>query len=294
MSNAIQTLTADTMRKQIRDALPLTLSNHADKFVRVAITEIRKSQKLQQCNPMSICGAVMQAAQLGLEFGSTLGQAWLVPYGSEATLMIGYRGLIALARRSGDIKKIEARVVYKGDDFEYEYGLEPKLTHKPCGNTDELEYVYAVAQLADGSTQFEVMNKAQIEHIRTTFSRGSDTWKKSYDEMSRKTVIRRLMKLLPLSTELAEALDYEADQFDRHDPEKVERVLDGQMQLSDGEKEHALNRWRAAAEAANERGVDYSDFTLDDHSPQIILGYAVELERRIAEWETKSKSESKA
>lgn len=291
MSNAValvdQMLTKSA--EQIQKVLPLTMQS--ERFIRVALTTIRKSPKLQQCSPISVCSAVIQAAQLGLEFSDTLGHAYLVPYGNEATLLIGYRGLIDLARRSGSIKKMEARAVYEGDFFDYELGINSTLVHRPCGKNTNPTHFYAIAFLSDGSHQFEVMSKEQIDEHRDKFARkGSDAWGKSYDEMARKTVVRRLIKMLPLSTELVDALSLEET---AHEPEKLERVQEGQMHLTAPEEKHVYERWNAAAEAANELGVDYSDFQMGDHPPQVILGYTVELERRITEWK-KSKSESNA
>lgn len=294
MSTAITTVDQMLLKsaKTIQDVLPITMQS--ERFISVALTTIRKSPKLQQCNPLSVCSAVKQAAQLGLEFSDVLGQAYLVPYGTEATLLIGYRGLIDLARRSGHIKKMEARAVYEGDFFDYELGLESKLVHRPLGKNVKPVHFYAVATLTDGSHQFEVMSKEQIDEHRDKFARkGSDAWGKSYEEMAKKTVVRRLLKLLPLSTDLANALEYEATQHDYHAPEKLERALDAQKSLSTGEEKQAQTRWLAAAEEANRLGIDYSDFPAGDHTPPIVLGYAVELERRVSEWKT-SRPESVA
>jgi len=292
MSTAIATVDQMLMKSadQIQKVLPITMQS--ERFIRVALTTIRKSPKLQQCNPLSVCSAIMQAAQLGLEFSDAMGHAYLVPYGNEATLLIGYRGLIELARRSGHIRKMESRVVYEGDFFDYDFGIESKLVHRPCGKSTNVVHFYAIAFLADGSHQFEVMSKEQIDEHRDKFARkGSDAWGKSYEEMGRKTVVRRLLKMLPLSTDLANAIELEADQYDRHEPEKLERALESQKSLSSGEETQIGERWRAAAEEANRLGIDYTDFPIDNHSPQIVLGYAVELERRVSEWK-KSKPES--
>lgn len=294
MSTAVVTVDQMLMksREQISKVLPMTMQS--ERFIRVALTTIRKNRKLQECNPLSVCSAVMQAAQLGLEFSDTLGQAYLVPYGNEATLLIGYRGLVELARRSGHIKKIESRVVYEGDFFDYELGIESKLVHRPCGKTGNVVHFYAIAFLSDGSHQFEVMSKEQLDEHRDKFARkGSDAWGKSYEEMAKKTVVRRLLKLLPLSIDLADALELESEQYDRHEPEKLERALDAQKSLSTGEEKQAQTRWLAAAEEANRLGIDYSDFPAGDHTPPIVLGYAVELERRVSEWKT-SRPESVA
>lgn len=195
------------------------LPKHMDveRFSRVVIAAVAKTPQLLQCTPESVLTAVAQAASLGLEPTGVLGSAYLVPYRTKVgdayktvcQLIIGYRGLIDLARRSGQIESIEAHVVREGDTFEVEYGLNPKLVHKPnWENTDgELRFVYAVARLKGGAVQYEVMSKAQIDKVRDSSKAGkSGPWVDHYEEMARKTVVRRLAKYLPLSVEFHDAI----------------------------------------------------------------------------------------
>jgi recombinational DNA repair protein RecT len=136
----------------------------------------------------------------------------------------GYRGLISLARRSGQLKSIEARVVYANDTFGIEYGTSPFLKHVPnlTGDPGPLVLVYAVARLVDGGEQVEVMTKVQVDAIRSRSRAGkSGPWVTDYDEMARKTVVRRICKYLPLSVELAKALEID------------ERVESGQAPLNE-------------------------------------------------------------
>lgn len=184
----------------------------ADRFAKVVIAAISRQPALLNCTQESVILAVTQAATLGLEPTGVLGSAYLVPYKTECQLIIGYRGLIDLARRSGQIRSIEARVVREGDRFTCTYGLEPKLEHEPDWSSaeGELRFAYAVARLADGSVQYEVMSKAQIDKVKAGSKAGrSGPWVDHYEEMARKTVIRRLAKYLPLSVELADALEHE-------------------------------------------------------------------------------------
>lgn len=184
----------------------------ADRFAKVVIAALSKEPKLLGCTPESVLLSVTQAAQLGLEPTGTLGSAYLVPYGNACQLIIGYRGLIDLARRSGQIMTIEAHVVRERDRFECTFGLEPKLTHEPHWGEDpgELSFVYAIARLTGGAVQYEVMSRAQVEAIRRGSKAGkSGPWVDHFDEMARKTVVRRLCKYLPLSVELATALEHE-------------------------------------------------------------------------------------
>lgn len=158
----------------------------------------------------------MQCAQLGLEPGGALGHAYLLPFENrkkgitEVQFIVGYRGMLDLARRSGQIISIEARAVYAADRFHVALGLNPDLTHEPdweAADRGPLRFVYAVAKLKDGGTQFEVMSRAEIERVRSQSKAGQNgPWVTHFDEMAKKTVIRRLFKYLPVSIELATAV----------------------------------------------------------------------------------------
>lgn len=193
-------------KDQIKAALPKHLS--PDRMLRIALTEIRKNPDIQKCAPLSIIGSIIQASQLGLEPGSALGHCYLVPYKGECQIQIGYRGMIDLARRSNAIKSISARVVREGDTFEFEYGIEEKLVHKPATNgRGKIQYVYAVATFKDTGHQFEVMSLEEIEEVRRkSKSPEKGPWKDHFEEMAKKTVIRRLFKYLPVSIELQRAV----------------------------------------------------------------------------------------
>lgn len=189
------------MGPEIEKALPKHMD--ADRLGRIALTTIRTTPKLLECNLPSLMGAVMQAAQLGLEPG-LIGHCYIIPYGKEATFIIGYKGMIDLARRSGQIKNIYAHAVYENDEFEYELGLEPKLVHKPAtGNRGNIQYVYAVAHFKDGGYQFEVMDMEEIEKRRKRSKASKNgPWVTDFEEMAKKTVIRHMWKYLPISVEI--------------------------------------------------------------------------------------------
>ncbi|WP_289006023.1 recombination protein RecT [uncultured Kingella sp.] len=211
---------------KIKAQMALALPKHmtADRLARIATTEMRRVPALANCSPESFLGAIMQCAQLGIEPSNSLGHAYLIPFGNgkdkqgraNVQLIIGYRGMIDLARRSGQIVSLSARAVYENDEFSYEYGLHEDLTHKPSedGNTGSLTHVYAVARLKDGGIQFEVMSRAQVDAIRAQSKAGnSGPWQTHYEEMAKKTVIRRLFKYLPVSIEIQKAvgLDEQAE-----------------------------------------------------------------------------------
>jgi len=192
-------------RAQIELALPRHMS--ADRLARIAITAIRKTPKLRECTTVSLLGAVIQSAQLGLEPDGMLGQAYMIPFKREAQLLIGYRGMIDLARRSGRVRSISARVVHDGDRFFYQYGIDERLDHIPSATaTQEVTHIYAVAQLVDGGHAFEVMSRAEIERVRSCSRAANDgPWVTHWEEMAKKTAIRRLFKFLPISVEMLRA-----------------------------------------------------------------------------------------
>lgn len=199
------------MQAQLKLALPRHVT--PERLARIVLTQVRLNPKLAECTRTSFLGAVMECAQLGLEPG-VLGQAWIIPYKNKgtltATLVVGYRGLVALAWRSEQLASVQAHVVYSSDTFVYERGLEPKLKHQPGDGDereDEITHAYAVLKTTTGGTLFEVMSRAQINRIRNR-SRASDSgpWVTDYAEMAKKTVLKRLFKLAPLSVELARGL----------------------------------------------------------------------------------------
>jgi recombination protein RecT len=204
----------DKSKQQIRMALPSHLN--PDRMLRIAMTSIQRNPSLLDCTPESLIGAIIQSSQLGLEPDGVLGHAYLVPYGKVCTFIPGYKGLMALARRSGEISTIYAEVVHAKDVFEYELGLNAKLKHVPTDDEDEGAFtgVYAVAKLKDGGIQFVVLKKGAIERIRKR-SKASNNgpWVTDYEEMAKKTALRRLCKHLPCSVELekAVALDERAE-----------------------------------------------------------------------------------
>lgn len=185
----------------------------SDRFVRIILTEISKKPKLAQCHPQTILGAVMTAAQLGLEFGP-LGHAYLVPYKGKCSLIVGYKGYIDLARRSGQLRSIVARAVHERDQFEFAFGTEETLRHRPCLDASPGPAVayYGIARLQDGDPIHLVLSPTDVERFRLRSMSGAsdDTnspWRTDYDAMAMKTVIRRMVPWLPLSVEAARAIE---------------------------------------------------------------------------------------
>lgn len=201
-------LTSKSFKDQIALALPKHMT--ADRLARIALTEVRKTPRLSQCGIESFASAVMKASQLGLEIGSAFGQGYLVPYGKECQLIIGYRGMIQLAHRSGQIKNIHADVVYENDYFDYEYGVEMVFKHKPNKHKDRgvITHAYAYAHLMSGGFEFVVLEKADVDKIKAS-SKSANIWNAHYEEMAKKTALRRLFKMLPVSAEIVRAVTIE-------------------------------------------------------------------------------------
>jgi recombination protein RecT len=224
-------------RPEIKQQVSLALPRHLtpDRLLRIALTEIRKTPKLADCSQQSLLAAIFSCAQLGLEPGGSLGHAYLVPYGRDVQFQLGYRGMIELARRSGQVESIEAHAVYEGDEFTAAFGLRSDLQHVP--NWDDptrtedgkLLFAYAVAHLKGSDRpQFEVMSRAEIDAIRKrSRSGGSGPWQTDFAAMALKTVTRRLFKWLPVSIELSQAvtLDEAADKGWRQESE-IDHLLD--------------------------------------------------------------------
>ena len=204
-ANTLKKLMA-SCKSEIEAALPKHVS--PERMMRIALTEARKIPKLLECDQGSFLGAVIQASQLGLEPGGALQHCYLIPYGREVQFQVGYRGMLALAMRAESVSHVTARAVHEGDQFDWELGLNENLIHKPCNKPGELTHVYAVVFLKNGCKMFDVMNMEEIENIRKSSKAGNNgPWKSHFEEMAKKTVIRRLFKYMPVSIELTTAVN---------------------------------------------------------------------------------------
>lgn len=193
---------------EIAKALPKVMT--PERFTRIATSAVSNNPKLAECSPVSFISAMMNAAQLGLEPNTPLGQAYLIPYGKQCQFQIGYKGLIDLARRSKEFKLIDARVVYENDEFEYEFGLNPSLKHKPArSNRGKPIYYYAVYTLVNGGYGFEVMSREDIEAHAKKFSKtyNNGPWQTDFDAMAKKTVLKQTLKYAPLKSDFALAIE---------------------------------------------------------------------------------------
>lgn len=191
----------------------------ARRMMRMCMTVVQQNPKLLDCTKESLLGAIMTAAQLGLYPDvSVLGHAYFVPFKGKVVFIAGYKGLIDLAGRGGMVTSIQPYAVYEGDDFEYEYGLYPTCRHKPSGDpieTRELSHVYVIMRIrGEPIAQFIVMTKEEVDNIRRMSpARDKGPWVNHYEPMALKSVVRRGVKYLPVSSELQRtvALDEHAD-----------------------------------------------------------------------------------
>lgn len=275
----------ETHKASIAKAIPKHVT--IDRLMRVALSELRTNEKLAECEPLSLMSSISKAAQLGLEVGSALGHAYLVPYKREAQLIIGYRGYIALARRSGEIQSLTARVVREHDVFELEYGLHEQLRHVPSTDPEpgEMTHVYAIARLKDGGIQYEVMTKADVDAIRARSKAAQyGPWVTDYHEMARKTVVRRLFKYLPVSVEIADAITAEQDEMIDVTPraetadtiDQLNAIGRGPVTLEHNAEQEAMkaSSWPMKTEAGwvDARGIRFNDechATSSDGTPAV-------------------------
>lgn len=236
-----------------------------DRMLKIALGALRTTPKLMNATVESLMGAVVQCSQLGLEPNTPLGHAYLIPFDNrqknttEVQIVFGYKGLIDLARRSGQVVSIAAHEVCEKDHFDFAYGLDEKLEHKPSlGERGKVIGYYAVAKLVGGGYAFEFMSQRQVEEIRDAsqnykFARDKSktVWGQHMVEMGRKTVLRRLFKYLPVSIELATAAVLDGKASDGNS-QGLDNVLNGEFTVVDDdapgvEREDEQNEGQEAA-----------------------------------------------
>jgi recombination protein RecT len=198
-------------RPELAQVLPELVS--AERFSRLVLGEVRRQPQLLECQPESLVGAMLLAVQLGLEPGP-LGLVYLVPHKGAVDFVIGYRGYLDLAYRSGHVRDVSAALVYEGEPFDYRKGTRPFLDHLPgpSGAAREVVAAYAVARLRSGGTVFEVIYEDAWEKARKASaagSKGEGPWRDEPGAMIRKTAVRRLEPMLPKSVLLTRAAEHD-------------------------------------------------------------------------------------
>ncbi len=221
-------------------ALALPDGYTPDRFYSVVINLVRQTPQLLNADPMTVVTSVLLAAQLGLEPGPPLGLAWIIPRRNkgrmEASMQVGYEGYRELAYRSGQVKSIDAHIVYEGDTFEWERGRGGvDWRHKSLGEPGrDWTHVYAVAETVMGAEMFRAMTKAEVLAHRDRYVshwKSSDSWTKEEDKMGRKTVLIQLCKQLPRSVEVRQAMV-----ADGATPREVAPDLAGMIALEQAEE----------------------------------------------------------
>lgn len=170
-------------------------------LIRFSLLDMQQNTKLREADPESIYLALLACAVCGLEPGALKGEAYLVPFSGRAQFMAGYRGLIKMAKRSGEVHGISANVVHERDVCELDLGSEPRLVHRPAfGDRGVVIGAYAVAKMATGNPEIEWLALEDIERIRNVAESRSKSpaWQQWPEEMAKKSAIRRLSKRLPL------------------------------------------------------------------------------------------------
>lgn len=202
-----------SMEGEIKKALPSVIT--PERFTRMVLSALSVNPKLAKCTPKSFLGAMMSAAQLGLEPNTPLGQAYLIPFYNKGQLecqfQIGYKGLLDLAYRSGEVDVIQAHIVYENDTFECEYGLNPTLKHVPADkDRGEPVKVYAVFKTKTGGYGFEVMSMDDVrrhaEKYSQAYNSGYSPWKTNFEEMAKKTVLKKVLKYAPMKSDFVRGI----------------------------------------------------------------------------------------
>ena len=201
------------MEPEIKRALPKVIT--PERFMRMALSALNTTPKLRECTPISVLAALMNAAQLGLEPNTPLGQAYLIPFKNkgvmECQFQVGYKGLLELVYRCPQIQTVQCHCVYENDVFSYEFGLNPQLIHRPTmEERGDLRCVYAVFRTTNGGYGFEVMSRTAIENHGKQYSKAYDSsfspWKTDFESMAKKTVIKQALKYAPVRADYVQAV----------------------------------------------------------------------------------------
>lgn len=222
-----------------------------DLILKAGMHCVREVPALANCTNASFVAALMVFCETGLIPGKAYQEGYILPFRDkkrntiEATVVFDYRGLIKLARQSGEVATVEARVVYEGDEFEYEYGLNSKLVHRHCPQEQrgKLTHAYAIGRFKDQSVPpvFEVMTWAEIDKIRQNSpGANSDAWVNHFDEQARKTAVKRVCKYLPREYRLIRALQVDDAADTGEAPDVQVEELIPEMEIPPQSKTDAL------------------------------------------------------
>jgi len=209
--------------KSIAQLLHTKYGISVDEFYVTCVNAVKKNPKLLQCDPKSLFGAILLSAEVGLRPNTPEQHSFIIPYKGEAKFQIGYQGLLEMMYRNPRVKTVNAEAVFENDTFDYGYGLEPFLIHKPFrgGDRGKLVCTYAVVKLNDADPIFTVVAKAELDKIKSfsqsamgdnakysPYNNGTDV----HNFMEKKAAIKKLAKLIPKASviEFSKAINYDS------------------------------------------------------------------------------------
>lgn len=257
----------EKMQPQFAMALPKHIT--PERMCRIALTAIQNTPKLLDCDRQSLYSAIMRAAQLGLEPDGILGQAYLVPYGTTVQFIPGYKGLIDLARRSGEVSNIIAKEVYENDEFTVDWSQETPFHHKPKldGVRGAIKFFWALARFKDGGFHWDYMSYDEVIAIRNRSSgwkyavskskEKSSPWHSDFAEMGKKTAIRRIAKYLPMSVQRASMTEDLMDAGKKFTTSDMGDIIVEQGEVIDNQ----------AADASADKKISKLDAFVTPHDP---------------------------
>ncbi|MBF0140793.1 MAG: recombinase RecT [Magnetococcales bacterium] len=227
-------LTGSAMKTQLQNALPAHVP--LDRFIRIALTAVTQNPYLLQCDRTSLFGACVSAAQLGLFTDGFLGEAHLVPFKGKVQMIPGYKGLMKLARQSGQIESIEAGLIHELDEVKWVEGDKSEFIVVPrsWNNRGEITGAFAIAKFKDGGIQRAVLVMDEITKIRDAALGGkknpsTSPWVTNFGEMAKKTALKRLLKMVQLSPDIQTATAVE----DAHDRGQLSEIREGMISYVD-------------------------------------------------------------
>ena len=208
IDNYITTIKQPGLKNLLADYMPNERAVNA--FLTNAMRLKSSNPMLAKCSPKSINSCLLSIAEYGLSL--SMGEVYLIPYGADLSLQLGYKGLVTLAYQSGDVKAIHCETVHEGDDFQISHGTNSSLVHTPnfdtVKNSSNMKAVYAICELNSGGKIMKVMSKLEIDEHRSKYSKSrgrSSPWDTSYLAMAQKTALKQVLKTCPKSMRHAES-----------------------------------------------------------------------------------------
>ena len=245
--------TLDKYKGAIINLLGKKYGISSEEFMTKVVNAVKKTPELLNCTPQSLFGSILYFAEIGLPFNTPEGFGYILPYKvkgiTEATPIIGYKGLIEIAYRNPKMKSIRIQAAYENDEFEYEYGTQEYIKHKPCmvGDRGSLIGVYAIAKMEGIEPLFVVVHKNELDKIQglsksgnsnySPYNNGTDV----FNIMQSKVAIKLLFKTLPKvdNDSLIKVLELD-NKFDYNKGTRIRTTEDGYEIFEEAQKVTAL------------------------------------------------------